>query len=96
MQVGQLYADRRRLEQQASIVELDHRDATKRMAADVLSALAVLTRHHSQLIWRADLLEHPQHTSGATARYVIKVRHPAAAKARPVAINPTRSRCGMR
>ncbi|HXB66389.1 MAG TPA: hypothetical protein VNV42_16100 [Solirubrobacteraceae bacterium] len=96
MQVGQLDADRRRLEQPASIVELDHRDTAERVAADVVSGLAVLTRHDSQLVGHADLLEHPQHTGGAAAGYVIHAHHPEAAKARPAMISPTRSWRGMR
>jgi hypothetical protein len=54
-----------------SIVEFDYGDTAERVAADVFSGLAVLTRHDSQLVGRADLLEHPQHTGGAAAGHVI-------------------------
>jgi hypothetical protein len=59
--VAQVQTQRRRFEQEPVFV-LEHRDATERMPAPVPLAVALLARHHRQLIWSADFLERPDNS----------------------------------
>jgi len=54
-----MQADRRRFEYEPVLV-LEHRHAAQGMAGAVLIALALLARHHRDLIRLAELLEHPR------------------------------------
>ena len=71
MKVGELQADRTRLEQEALAV-VDDRHPAKRMALPVLVPAPVVALHQRQVVRLADLLERPEDTRRAAVRQVVE------------------------
>jgi len=64
--VGELQADRGRLEDVLAVVKLEHRHAAQRVPLAMGVRLAVLAGDDSDVVGHADLLrEHPQDARGA-------------------------------
>ena len=64
VQVGEMQADRRRLEDEAMLV-LQYGDPPQGMAGKVLVALALLPGHDRDLVRLSELLEHPHDANRA-------------------------------
>src|SRR5207244_987262 len=75
VQVGEMQADRGRLEYEPLVV-LQHGHAAKWMAPAVLLAASLLPVHHRELVGLAELLEHPDNSDGpASVLAVIDAQH---------------------
>src|SRR5690348_17101622 len=71
LQIGEVQADRSRLEQGPLIV-LEDGDPCERMASAVLVALALLPAHDRQLVGLTELLEHPCDPNRASGVLAVK------------------------
>ena len=74
VQVGEVHADRGRLEHVALVV-LDDRDASERMAREVFLAAALLVAHHLELIPLPELLERPHDAQRTPGVFAVKDAH---------------------
>ena len=71
-QIGELKADRRGFEDGRAVAELKRRNATQRMASEMLGRSPLRAGYLGQLVRLTDLLQEPQNPAGASARHVVQ------------------------